>query len=110
MGCGCKRRGPSHGTPPPPVQVALAEQQYQLPRLKRMWSHLERQQGFGGGQGMGRGGMGEKQKEVDRRLIETSILRLRKVPDNPLPYGEDAPEGLRDPPPEGGGVDPSIST
>lgn len=60
------------------LQVALAEQQYQLPRLKRMWSHLERQQGFGGGQGMGRGGMGEKQKEVDRRLIETSILRLRK--------------------------------
>ena len=46
------------------LQVELAAATYELPRLKRMWTHLERQ--AGGGQVKG---MGEKQKEVDKRLL-----------------------------------------
>ena len=52
-------------------QVALAQLQYQLPRLTRMWSHLERQAG-----GRVRG-MGEKQLEVDKRLMRTRIGQLQ---------------------------------
>lgn len=52
------------------MELAVAE--YQLPRLTRMWSHLERQ--AGGGQVKG---MGEKQIEVDKRLLRDQISRLR---------------------------------
>lgn len=55
------------------LQVALAQAEYQLPRLTRMWSHLERQSG--GGQVKG---MGEKQIEVDRRLLRNQAARLRR--------------------------------
>ena len=51
--------------------MALAQLQYQLPRLTRMWSHLERQAG-----GRVRG-MGEKQLEVDKRLMRTRIGQLQ---------------------------------
>jgi len=55
-------------------QVELAMNQYLLPRLKGMWTHLERQMG-----GVGtRGGPGEKQIEIDRRLINHSITKLKK--------------------------------
>lgn len=55
------------------LQIELARMQYTLPRLRRMWTHLERQRG-----GIGlRGGPGEQQIEVDRRLIEERITRLR---------------------------------
>jgi GTPase len=47
------------------LQVELAATTYQLPRLKRMWTHLERQMGSGAM----RAGMGEKQKEIDKRLL-----------------------------------------
>jgi GTPase len=47
------------------LQVELAAVTYQLPRLKRMWTHLERQMGSGAM----RSGMGESQMEVDRRLL-----------------------------------------
>ena len=48
-------------------KVALAQMEYQLPRLTRMWSHLERQAG-------GRvKGMGEKQIEVDKRILRTQV-------------------------------------
>ena len=47
------------------LQVALAAASYELPRLKRMWTHLERQMGSGAM----RAGMGEKQKEIDKRLL-----------------------------------------
>jgi GTP-binding protein HflX len=51
------------------LQVELAQLEYQLPRLKRMWTHLERQRG-----GIGvRGGAGEKQIDLDRRYIQTRI-------------------------------------
>eukprot|EP00884_Botryococcus_braunii_P005091 jgi/Botrbrau1/14583/Bobra.0312s0008.2 len=54
------------------LQVELAQCEYQLPRLTRMWTHLERQAG-------GRvKGMGEKQIEVDKRLLRTRIAALRR--------------------------------
>ena len=54
------------------TQVRLASCKYMLPRLTRMWTHLERQMG-----GIGaRAGMGETQIEVDRRLLRKEIDRL----------------------------------
>ena len=53
------------------LQVELAQCDYQLPRLTRMWSHLERQAG-----GRVRG-MGEKQLEIDKRLLRARMARLR---------------------------------
>ena len=55
------------------LQVELAQAEYQLPRLTKMWSHLERQSG--GGQVKG---MGEKQIEVDRRLLRNQAAKLRR--------------------------------
>ncbi len=55
------------------VQVGIALLNYRLPRLKRLWTHLERQVG---GIGM-RGGPGERQMEVDRRKIEKQIDDLK---------------------------------
>ena len=56
------------------VQVELARLEYLLPRLTRAWTHLERQVG-----GIGvRGGPGETQIEIDRRLIRTRISALKK--------------------------------
>jgi len=56
------------------TQVELATLEYLLPRLTRRWTHLERQIG-----GIGvRGGAGETQIEIDRRLIRTRISRLKK--------------------------------
>jgi len=59
------------------LQVDLARERYQLPRLKRLWTHLERQAGSSGG-GKYLKGMGEKQIEVDRRLIEQRIATLQR--------------------------------
>ncbi len=55
------------------VQVELAQYQYLLPRLTRMWTHLERQEG-----GVGTRGPGEKEIETDRRNIRKRITKLRK--------------------------------
>ena len=56
------------------VQIKLARLQYLLPRLTRQWTHLERQMG-----GVGtRGGPGETQIEIDRRLIRNQISSLKK--------------------------------
>ena len=55
------------------MQVELAQLQYLLPRLKRMWSHLSRTRG-----GIGLRGPGETQLETDRRLIGTRIAELRR--------------------------------
>lgn len=56
------------------IQVDLARMKYFLPRLKRQWTHLERQVG-----GVGvRSGMGEKQIEIDRRLIRKKIDRYEE--------------------------------
>lgn len=60
------------------LQVELARMQYALPRLARMWGHLDREGGGGtGGAGASRG-MGEKQIEVDRRLANTNIDRCKR--------------------------------
>lgn len=55
------------------TQVELAQYEYLLPRLTRMWTHLERQQG-----GIGMRGPGETQIETDRRLIRNKIAFLKK--------------------------------
>lgn len=58
------------------LQVQLAQNQYLLPRLRGMWSHLVREQTRGG---IGsRFGQGESQLEVDRRLVRNRITTLRK--------------------------------
>ena len=54
------------------VQVELAQYQYLLPRLTRMWTHLERQKG-----GIGMRGPGETQIETDRRIIGQKISSLK---------------------------------
>lgn len=54
------------------TQVELARLKYELPRLKKMWAHLHRQ---AGGTGV-RGGEGEKQLEVDRRIARRRMQRL----------------------------------
>jgi GTP-binding protein HflX len=56
------------------VQVELAKLQYVLPRLAGLWNHFERQRGGG----VGNKGMGEKQIEVDRRLVKKRISVLRE--------------------------------
>lgn len=56
------------------MQVELARYNYMLPRLAGMWTHLERQRG---GRGP-RGGMGETQIEVDRRIVKERITRLKE--------------------------------
>ncbi|MEC8251566.1 MAG: GTPase HflX [Planctomycetota bacterium] len=61
-------------TPQARLQVELAALQYELPRLKRRWTHLERQRG-----GIGlRGGAGEKQIDVDRNLVRTRIASVNR--------------------------------
>jgi GTP-binding protein HflX len=55
------------------VQVELAQYQYLLPRLTRMWTHLERQRG-----GIGLRGPGETEIETDRRIIRDKISRLKE--------------------------------
>ncbi|MDD3095091.1 MAG: GTPase HflX [Candidatus Neomarinimicrobiota bacterium] len=55
------------------TQVRLAEAEYLLPRLVRQWTHLERQEGAG----RMRGGAGEKQIEIDRRLLRDRIKKLK---------------------------------
>ncbi|MDD3033637.1 MAG: GTPase HflX [Bacteroidales bacterium] len=55
------------------TQVELAQYQYLLPRLTRMWSHLERQRG-----GIGMRGPGESQIETDRRIILDKISKLKE--------------------------------
>jgi GTPase len=61
------------------LQVELAKVKYQLPRLKRLWTHLSRQAGSGGGgAGAYLRGAGELQIEIDRRLLRTRIEQLQK--------------------------------
>ncbi|SDD02812.1 GTPase HflX [Williamwhitmania taraxaci] len=55
------------------TQVELAQYQYLLPRLTRMWTHLERQQG-----GIGMRGPGESEIETDRRIIRDKIVLLKE--------------------------------
>jgi len=56
------------------TQVELARYQYLLPRLTKMWTHLERQRGGTGT----RGGSGEKEIETDKRIIRDQIVLLKE--------------------------------
>ena len=60
------------------MQVELAQAQYLLPRLRRMWTHLSREVGAGAAVGIGTRGPGEKQIELDRRLLRNRITELRR--------------------------------
>ncbi len=55
------------------TQVELAQMQYLLPRLRGLWTHLERQRG-----GIGMRGPGEKEIETDRRIVRDKINQLKK--------------------------------
>lgn len=55
------------------TQVELAQMQYLLPRLRGLWTHLERQRG-----GIGMRGPGEKEIETDRRIVRDKITQLKK--------------------------------
>jgi GTP-binding protein HflX len=59
------------------LQVELAQLEYQLPRLTRLWTHLSRTQG-----GIGSRGPGETQLETDRRIIRDKIKKLKERVDN----------------------------
>jgi GTP-binding protein HflX len=56
------------------LQVELARAKYQIPRLRRLWTHLERQRGGTGT----RGGAGETQLETDRRALQKTAKRLEQ--------------------------------
>ena len=66
------------------TQVELAQYRYMLPRLQRLWTHLERQGGGSGGAGGGKGGSvglrgpGETQLEMDRRIILNRMSLLKE--------------------------------
>jgi len=66
------------------LQVELAQLEYTYPRLTRMWSHLDSVAGAGGGTaagtvgGIGTRGPGEKQLEIDRRLVHKRITELKR--------------------------------
>lgn len=69
------------------LQVELAQLEYRIPRLTRMWTHLARQAASGGGGGAGSGGAGasiglrgpgEKQIELDKRMIGVRVAQLKK--------------------------------
>lgn len=61
------------------LQIELAQAKYEAPRLKRLWTHLSRQHGTGGGAGGGAylKGEGEKQIEIDRRILKRKIDQLQ---------------------------------
>jgi len=59
------------------LQVELAQLEYQLPRLTRLWTHLSRTQG-----GIGSRGPGESQLETDRRIIRTRIKKMKERVDD----------------------------
>ena len=66
------------------LQVELAQLQYTAPRIRGMWTHLERLAGAGGGTaagavgGVGTRGPGERQIEIDRRLVQKRISHLKR--------------------------------
>ena len=61
------------------LQVQLARMEYALPRMAKMWGHLDREGGGGGSGGGGASrGMGEQQIEIDRRLARNKISHIKK--------------------------------
>ena len=68
------------------LQVELAQLEYQLPRLTRLWTHLSRTQG-----GIGSRGPGETQLETDRRIIRNRIKKMHAAPRCSVMWGRAAP-------------------
>jgi GTP-binding protein HflX len=64
------------------LQIELAKIKYQLPRLKNLWTHLSRQGGSVGGSGAYLKGEGEKQLEIDKRILKRRIEALQKEIDS----------------------------
>ena len=60
------------------LQVELAQLEYTYPRLTRMWSHLDRVAGGAASGGVGTRGTGEKQLEIDKRLVNKRISELKR--------------------------------
>ena len=61
------------------LQVRLARLEYLLPRLKKMWTHLDRERGSAKSSGgFASRGMGEKQSEVDRRKVRNEIAHIKE--------------------------------
>lgn len=62
------------------LQVELAQVRYEAPRLKRLWTHLSRERGSGGGSGSGGAlrSAGEKQIEMDKRILKKKISKLKR--------------------------------
>ncbi|MBW8017197.1 MAG: GTPase HflX [Planctomycetes bacterium] len=60
------------------LQVELAQLEYTYPRLTRMWSHLDRVAGGSASGGVGTRGTGEKQLEIDKRLVQKRISELKR--------------------------------
>ncbi|MHC4411020.1 MAG: HflX GTPase family protein, partial [Planctomycetota bacterium] len=60
------------------LQVELAQAQYILPRLRRMWTHLNREGGTGQSAAIGTRGPGEKQIELDRRILRKRISEQKE--------------------------------
>lgn len=60
------------------LQVRLAELQYQLPRLRRIWGHYDQERGSSRSAGGASRGMGEKQIEIDKRLIRKQIQKITR--------------------------------
>lgn len=64
------------------LQVRLAELQYKLPRLRRLWGHFDKERGsVRSSGGAATRGMGEKQIEIDRRLIKVQIRQITRAID-----------------------------
>jgi GTP-binding protein HflX len=62
------------------LQVRLAELQYQLPRLRKLWGHFDKERGSArSAGGTASRGMGEKQIEVDRRIIKRDIAKIQRI-------------------------------
>lgn len=72
------------------LQIELAQLEYLLPRLRHMWSHLERQKG-----GIGLRGPGEKQLELDRRRIERRLDHIRRELGHVRAHREELRRGRR---------------
>ncbi|MDD2423185.1 MAG: GTPase HflX [Candidatus Cloacimonetes bacterium] len=71
------------------LQVKLAELQYQLPRLRHLWAHYDQERGsMRAAGGSASRGMGEKQIEVDKRLIRLQIRKINKAIDQVTAHKE----------------------
>lgn len=62
------------------LQVRLAELEYQLPRLRKLWGHFDKERGsVRSAGGSASRGMGEKQIEIDRRIIKRDIAKIKRI-------------------------------